>query len=129
MNLPHSIKTTTPAHYLCRCSDIKDGHSHGFDPLENGKDTMFVVRQGMNFFAYRNDCPHYDHAKMAWKKNEFLTDDLSMITCSAHGALFEIETGVCTLGPCIGDKLTQLDIIQVGDEIWLKESFVEDQYA
>ena len=28
------------------------------------------------------------------------------IVCAAHGAQFELDTGICTLGPCLGELLT-----------------------
>lgn len=120
VNLSHPIKSKSisSAQYLCRCSDIPDGRSHGFDPMGKGKDTMFIVRKGVNFYAYQNDCPHYDYARMAWKKNEFLNGDHTMITCSAHGALFEISTGKCTIGPCIGKNLTPIELVIKDEKIW-----------
>lgn len=91
---------------LAQVADIEDGHSKGFDPLGEGRDTMFIVRRGEALFGWRNACPHYDHARMAWKKDEFLTGDRARIVCGAHGAQFEIDTGLCVLGPCLGDRLT-----------------------
>ncbi len=80
---------------------------------------MFIVRKGEELFAWRNACPHYDHARMAWKKDEFLNGDRSQIVCGAHGALFDIDTGVCTLGPCLGQFLTKVEIEIQNDEIWI----------
>ncbi len=98
--------------------DLADGRSHGFDPLNEGRDTMIIVRQGARLYAYRNACPHYDMARMAWKKNEFLSGDGGAIMCAAHGALFTIETGDCTIGPCLGQSLTPVDIELRGDQVW-----------
>ena len=101
---------------LAQVADIEDGHSKGFDPLGEGRDTMFIVRRGEALFGWRNACPHYDHARMAWKKDEFLTGDRARIVCGAHGAQFEIDTGLCVLGPCLGDRLTAVaeDFAAVG---------------
>lgn len=103
---------------LCRFDDLTDGRSQGFDPLREGRDTMFVVRRGDALFAYRNACPHYDRAPMAWKRNEFLTGDRSRIMCAAHGAEFEIKTGVCTIGPCLGQRLKPVDIVIRDGTVW-----------
>ena len=97
----HSV--TAP---LCQMADLIDGRSRGFDPLGEGRDTMFIVRRGDQLFAWRNACPHYDHARMSWKKDEFLNADRSRIICGAHGALFEIDTGRCVHGPCLNQTLT-----------------------
>ena len=81
---------------------------------------MFVVRQGSSVHAWRNHCPHYDdRARMAWKKDEFMDPSGAHIMCFAHGALFEIDTGICTLGPCLGQKLTPVPLELRGDDIWI----------
>lgn len=104
---------------LCRMKDLPDGRSVGFDPLGEGRDTMFVVRRGDTVHAYRNLCPHYDRARMAWKKDEFLNGDHSRIMCAAHGALFRIEDGICEVGPCIGDRLTPVAISIRDGALWI----------
>lgn len=95
---------------LCRLDDLFEGRSRGFDPLGEGRDTMFLVRKGDVVHAWRNHCPHYDRARMAWKKDEFLDPSREKIMCFAHGAMFEIDTGECTIGPCLGQSLTPVDI-------------------
>ncbi len=110
---------TGPDRPLCRWDDLEDGRSRGFDPLGEGRDTMFVVRRGEAVFGWRNACPHYDGARMAWRKDEFLSADRSRIMCSAHGALFRIEDGICEVGPCLGQALTQVPLERRGDEVTL----------
>ena len=34
--------------------------------------------------------------------------------CSTHGALYEPDTGRCTAGPCVGDRLTPLPLAVEG---------------
>lgn len=109
--------------YLCRLDELADGRSRGFDPLAEGRDTMFVVRRGERVYGWRNACPHIDGARMAWRKDEFLTADRTRIQCSAHGAQFRIEDGVCEIGPCLGQALTPV-VIDVRDgELWLCGSY------
>lgn len=99
---------------LCPASDVVEGRSLGFDPTSTGRDTMFVVRCN-GLFAYRNLCPHWADTSMAWRKNAFLNGDATRIVCAAHGAQFDIESGVCTLGPCLGDALTRVTIFETND--------------
>jgi nitrite reductase/ring-hydroxylating ferredoxin subunit len=81
---------------------------------------MFVVRRGNEVHAWRNHCPHYDRARMAWRKDEFLDPSGEKIMCFAHGALFEIDSGECTLGPCLGQSLTPVEIELRDGKVWLK---------
>ncbi len=69
----------------------------------------FVVRQGTDVFAYQNSCRHLGHP-MNWKPDSFLTQDNSNIICSSHGAIYEIDTGLCVGGPCLGKSLTALPV-------------------
>jgi nitrite reductase/ring-hydroxylating ferredoxin subunit len=99
---------------LCHASDIAEGSARGFDPTGTGRDTLFVVRRD-GVHAYRNVCPHWANTSMAWRKDAFLNRDGIRIICAAHGAQFDIATGVCTLGPCIGESLTRLRLIESED--------------
>lgn len=119
----HRFETVVPDRPVGRLDDIPDGHSRGFDPLGEGRDTMFVVRRGDAVFAYRNHCPHYDRARMAWKKDEFMNGDRSAIMCSAHGALFAVEDGACTQGPCLGLSLYPVAVELRDGEIWITEPY------
>lgn len=82
----------------------------------------FVVRKGDAVFAYRNYCMHVGHP-LNWQPDRFLTEDGGLIVCSSHGALYEIESGMCVAGPCPGAELLALPaevregmvVVQVAD--------------
>lgn len=103
--------------YLCRYDDLQDGASHGFDPAEQGQDSLFVVRQGPALYGYCNACPHINGAPMAWKQHAYLSADGRHIMCYAHGARFLLESGLCVQGPCIGQSLepVPLQISKLGE--------------
>jgi nitrite reductase/ring-hydroxylating ferredoxin subunit len=99
---------------LCDAGDLAEGASRGFDPAGAGRDTMFIVRRA-GLHAWRNACPHWGGTSMAWRKDAFLNREGTRIVCAAHGAQFDIATGTCTLGPCIGERLARVDIIETAD--------------
>ena len=68
----------------------------------------FIVRQGGQVFAYENYCVHVGHP-LNWMPDAFLTKDRSAIMCASHGAMYEIDTGLCFAGPCIGKTLRTLN--------------------
>ena len=37
--------------------------------------------------------------------DRYLTRDADRIFCGGHGALFRVEDGFCTAGPCAGESL------------------------
>ena len=93
---------------ICHLDELADGAARGFDPLAHGQDTLFIVRQGSALRAFKNDCPHWPGSPMAWRKDAYLTADGAHIACSGHGAKFDINTGLCLSGPCVGESLQAL---------------------
>ena len=89
---------------LCRLDEIPDGASRGFGPAPGGFTGLFAVRRGDRAFVYVNCCPHVG-ASLDWAPDRFLNADGTAIVCAAHGALFGIEDGTCTAGPCVGRRL------------------------
>jgi len=69
----------------------------------------FIVRQGDEVYGYRNYCKHVGHP-LNFKPDSFLTKDQTMIICASHGALYEIDTGLCVAGPCPGKTLTAVTV-------------------
>jgi nitrite reductase/ring-hydroxylating ferredoxin subunit len=96
--------------YLCRFEELPDGTARGFDPAGASRDTMFLVRHGDSVQGWRNACPHVDGAPLAWRKDAYLSADAQSIVCYGHGAVFDIETGVCRQGPCIGQSLSAVAV-------------------
>ncbi|AXF05885.1 Rieske (2Fe-2S) protein [Paraburkholderia hospita] len=94
---------------LARFDELADPESRGFDPGGQGRDTLLLVRRGDEVFAYLDACPHYGGTPMSWRKDAYLNGDGTRIVCHAHGAQFDIATGECLAGPCIGQRLTRLD--------------------
>ena len=69
----------------------------------------FVVRQGDQVFAYRNYCVHVGHP-LNWAPDAFLTKDRNNIICASHGAMYEIDSGLCIAGPCLGKTLHPVEV-------------------
>ncbi|HNP37225.1 MAG TPA: Rieske 2Fe-2S domain-containing protein [Woeseiaceae bacterium] len=67
----------------------------------------FVVRKGNQVFAYENVCRHVGHP-LNLTPDKFLSRDGQSIVCASHGALYEIDSGVCFAGPCQGKALQKV---------------------
>jgi nitrite reductase/ring-hydroxylating ferredoxin subunit len=108
-----------PGVFLCRLDELPDGGSRGFDPHGEGRDTVLVVRQGGTVHAWHDACPHYGtqyrQIPLAWRKDAYLSGDGTSIVCAAHGARFDIVTGICTLGPCLGQGLQRVELLITPD--------------
>ena len=90
---------------LCHHDEIAEGKSKGFQIADT---FLFVVKKYGEIYVYENTCPHLG-IQLEWQPDEFLDSDASIIQCSSHGALFNIESGECLLGPCQGQSLTKID--------------------
>lgn len=95
---------------LGRASDVPEGGARGYDPAGDGQDTVFAVRSGDTLRLWRDRCPHAG-TPMAWRKDAYLNAAGDRIVCAAHGALFEPDTGLCVLGPCLGQRLQALPFV------------------
>ena len=95
---------------LCQTDEISDPGSRSFE-IKQGRKTisLFVVHKDGNFSAYINSCPHTG-INLEWQENQFLDMDNMFIQCSTHDALFEIDSGVCVAGPCVGDSLQPIEL-------------------
>jgi nitrite reductase/ring-hydroxylating ferredoxin subunit len=92
---------------LCNLNDIPGGDSRGFDPSNEGQDSVIVIRRGAEARVYRDRCPHQGNP-MTGDKDKYLNAEKTEIVCWAHGARFAVDTGVCKFGPCVGESLQVL---------------------
>ena len=94
---------------LCQLDDIPAEGSAGFTADDGTRQVaVFAVRKGDAVYVYENECPHNLTPLNAFG-DEFLNDEGTQIECGTHMAQFNIEDGLCTEGPCEGDKLTQIN--------------------
>jgi len=99
---------------VCRVADLAEYGSRAFTvgagawPLRG-----FVVRCGNELRGYVNRCPHAGHP-LDLRPHRFLTRDRTMILCSSHGALFEMDAGLCLAGPCAGERLQAVPLEVIG---------------
>lgn len=90
---------------LCALADIPDGDSTGLSvPDGDAWISLILVRRDSEVFIYRNRCPH-EGDRMEHGRGKFLDED-GNIYCASHGAVFRLEDGFCTEGPCAGESLS-----------------------
>jgi len=81
---------------------VPEGEAKEFT-VEQG--TIFAVRHDGVLYTYANWCPHLG-IPLNYMPDQFLDGDKQFIECVNHGAIFEIDTGMCISGPCHGEALT-----------------------
>lgn len=107
---------------ICALADIADPGAKEFEITNSRGEPWygFVVRKDGVVYAYANSCPHTG-AMLNWAPDRFLTRAGNQIMCGVHGALFEIETGYCTLGPCKGQALRALQTQLIDGQVCVRE--------
>ena len=102
---PARLFATPAGVKLCTLETVVDGGARNF-VLQIGEARFhgFVVRRGRDVHGYVDRCPHAG-LPLAQKLDDYLTPTGDLIACSWHGALFDIDSGACVGGPCVGQTL------------------------
>lgn len=103
--LPARLFSTPAGVRLGPLELIADGAARNF-VLQIGEARFhgFAVRQGQDVHGYVDRCPHAG-LPLAQQLDAYLAPGGDLIACSWHGALFDIATGACVGGPCVGQAL------------------------
>lgn len=70
--------------------------------------------------AWQNRCPHWG-VPLNRYRDDILEESSGFLRCSIHGATFRPRDGVCVSGPCQDDALTEVEVIDRGDHLELRE--------
>lgn len=102
---------------LCPLDDIPDPGARGFHfSVQDRLFLGFVVRRGGALTGYVDRCPHTGQP-LGGPTGRHVTRENDLILCTGHGALFRIEDGVCTSGPCAGQRLEAWAVAVIGGEV------------
>jgi len=104
---------------ICELLEIEDGAARAFHLSEQLE--IFIVRQGRHIFGYHNCCPHTG-APLNWLPEQFLDFSGDYIQCTGHDAMFRVEDGFCVSGPCHGQSLTPVQLIELDGDIIYRQS-------
>ncbi|MDH5785532.1 MAG: Rieske 2Fe-2S domain-containing protein [Chromatiales bacterium] len=105
---------------ICRLDQLAERECREFEWSDGGEVVAaFLLRMGEGVVAYRNRCPHTG-APLNWYPDQFLTLEQEYIQCALHGALFRLEDGFCVHGPCSGDSLQSIELIEEAGVISIK---------
>src|SRR2546425_2149714 len=110
-------RMTAPAEWRGSAAALAPGRTTKFRLECRGRGVEgFVVNHGGEYHAYVNRCPHVGTPLDLWP-NEFFSEDGRALICSTHGAIYEPTSGLCTAGPCVGDRLTALPLVLDGETL------------
>lgn len=120
------MTTTGSTQLLCRLDEVPEGGARGFtlESPDGRAVRVFAIRRGDTLWAYVNSCPHRG-TPLDWRPHEFLDRERRHIVCATHGAVFQVEDGVCIAGPCPGDQLAPVPLEREGDRFFAPRDLEE----
>jgi nitrite reductase/ring-hydroxylating ferredoxin subunit len=99
---------------LIHRSALPDSGLVALDVVICGEIESIVLDCGRNpLLAWRNACPHQGR-RLDYAPGHFLIDR-GQLVCAAHGAVFRLDDGQCTGGPCRGEHLARVQVEQDAD--------------
>lgn len=108
---------------ICEATSIEKGDARAFslsrvDEASAGRPfPIVVVRTHANdYFGYVNVCPH-GRTWLNIGDGEFFSRDRAFLRCGRHGALFEIDTGMCIEGHCKDNSLEPIALAVIDGDV------------
>ena len=106
---------------ICDVGDIANRRSRSFHLLRRNADGtaapwhIFIVRWDRKLYGYVNVCPHQG-VNLDWERDQFIDPNGTHLICGKHGSRFDVATGECIEGPCLGARLEAVRLsVQEGE--------------
>ena len=87
-------------------------------PAQGESLAAFVVRSAGVAHGYLNQCRHIP-VELDWQPGRFFDDSGLYLVCATHGATYRASDGRCVDGPCKGQALIALRVLESGGVIWV----------
>ncbi len=93
---------------ICSSLSIQEGKAHCLNIVSNDDPfPVIVTRNDGEIYCYVNICPH-QYLPLNYRTDNIISSDTQQFLCSAHGAAFDIKTGLC-----LSDCSVKLDAVPV----------------
>ena len=97
---------------------LREGDGVVFEVVVDGlKRPAFAVRYKGQVLGYLNTCMHQRLA-LDFGDAHFFDEPYDALVCCHHGARYRPETGECFEGPCVGSRLTPLELEERDGALW-----------
>ncbi|MFC6732010.1 MULTISPECIES: Rieske 2Fe-2S domain-containing protein [unclassified Haladaptatus] len=116
----------------------EDSRIASLDEIPTDSTLLFTVREGFDkvevicieladgVAAWRNYCQHWTDVRLDKGSGAYVRN--GEIVCEKHGAYFEGDTGRCTLGPCEGAFLNEVEVAVEDGVVYLTDDRYEFEH-
>lgn len=119
-------RTFNPGDRLVAIDEMTPGSARIFKTgLGERSEEIILVKTEAGFRAYRNRCRHIP-VSLDWGDGDVVDERGDMLQCHTHGALYQMEDGLCVAGPCKGRTLIPVEIEERGKGVYLIEELEAD---
>jgi nitrite reductase/ring-hydroxylating ferredoxin subunit len=106
---------------ICASAQLEDGglaHRFEITQADGSRLPAFAIRYRGQVHGYLNRCCHVP-IELDLQDGKLFDLSGHHLICSMHGARYHPATGYCSWGPCRGQSLTALDVIEENGQVWL----------
>jgi nitrite reductase/ring-hydroxylating ferredoxin subunit len=106
---------------ICASAQLEDGglaHRFEITQADGSRLPAFAIRYRGQVHGYLNRCCHVP-VELDLQDGKLFDLSGHHLICSMHGARYHPATGYCSRGPCRGQSLTALDVIEENGQVWL----------
>ncbi|MEF8756801.1 MAG: Rieske 2Fe-2S domain-containing protein [Halobacteriales archaeon] len=82
-----------------------------------------LLREEGDVVGWLNYCQHFTHIRL--DKGTGATRRDGEVLCTNHGAMFDVESGLCTHGPCEGAYLEGIEVTAENGAVYLTDDRFE----
>jgi nitrite reductase/ring-hydroxylating ferredoxin subunit len=118
---------------ICRADFIQSQRCKSFTLWRVGDNGLpapwciIILRWGQGLHAFVNRRPHQSSV-LNFERDQFFDPERRFLMCGKHGALLDITTGICVDGPCRGEGLEPVKVVEVDGDICVTGvALVEDE--
>ena len=111
-------------HPICCSEDLIDGRLGQRFEINAGATPgrgmpAFVVRSKGVARAFFNRCAHVP-VELDWQLGQFFDTNGEYLVCATHGAQYDPQNGRCINGPCVGQSLQPIPIVEQNGWVYWK---------
>ncbi|MFW6376845.1 MAG: Rieske (2Fe-2S) protein [archaeon] len=102
---------------------VRDVSEETNEDVNGDRREAILLREDGDVVGWLNYCQHFTHVRL--DKGSGATRRDGEVLCTNHGAMFDVESGLCTHGPCEGAYLEGIDVHAEDGDVYLTDDRFE----